>query len=72
MHAGQNTKNTDKTAATLFDYKRGGGGERKEKADIICVAEEMICKIKVNMNVLANINYDKTFETGFRHSKLAF
>ena len=54
MHTGQNTKHTDKTAATLYNYKRGGGGgggERKEKNDI-CVAEDMNCKMKVNMNVL--------------------
>ena len=58
MHTGQNTKHTDKTAATLYDYKRGGGGGggEKEKADIF-VAEDMNCKKKVNMNVLANIKY---------------
>ena len=32
----------------------GGGGERKGKADIY-VAEDMNCKMKVNMNMLANI-----------------
>ena len=45
MHTGQNTKHTDKTAATLYDYKGGGGG-RKEKANI-CVAEDMNCKMNI-------------------------
>ena len=61
MHTGQNTKHTDKTAATLYDYKGGGGGEKKKP--IYVWLGDMNCKIKVNMNVLANIKYDKTFET---------
>ena len=62
MHTGQNTKHTDKTGSYIVRLQEGGGGGEEKKANI-CVAEDMNCKMKVNMNVLANINNDKTFET---------